>query len=208
MSELPPPPAHLNDEILNEYLDQALTPAQYTAVDAHLAACADCGDRLETLRAVFADLDALPEVALRRDLSAAVMAQLPRRTPPVLRPALRWVIAAQALLAVILLAVSGPPLLSAIAWPTAPETLDSAAWAALTQITTEAAALAQTLTATAEDGLAAARGFSATVSTSAASAWAALLIPLVLLWLFGNGVLVGRLRAQPPPAANHSRSHR
>jgi anti-sigma factor RsiW len=109
MTEHPAP--HLSDEMLNEYLDEALPPAAHAAAEAHLAACAACGARLAALRVLFAGLEALPEAALAHDL-ASVVVQAVRRTPaaaePVHRPGLPLVIAAQALAAVAALAVAWP----------------------------------------------------------------------------------------------------
>lgn len=98
---------HLTDELLNEYLDEALPAYRLSQVEAHLAGCAGCAARLDSLRLLFATLDALPVVPLARDLSAGVLARLPQ-PEPVWQPALNWVVIAQAVAAVVLLALAAP----------------------------------------------------------------------------------------------------
>ena len=61
---------HLSDELLNEYLDNAL--ADRAQAEKHLAECAECTARLAALQALFAEIESLPEVTLSRDLAAAV----------------------------------------------------------------------------------------------------------------------------------------
>lgn len=46
---------------LSAFLDGALTDREHVALEAHLAACADCRDMLRALRATLADLHSLPE---------------------------------------------------------------------------------------------------------------------------------------------------
>lgn len=55
-------------EQLSAYLDGALPPAERTAVDAHLDACADCRSRLAELRGVSALLRSLPDPTPSRRL--------------------------------------------------------------------------------------------------------------------------------------------
>ena len=108
-------PTHLSDDALNEYLDQALPPGAMTRAQSHLAACAACTKRLDALRALFADLETLPEVALARDLSPTVVRALNRPSPTPLRPTVeprhplyRLLFPLQALVAVVLLALTWP----------------------------------------------------------------------------------------------------
>ncbi len=61
---------HLSDELLNEYLDNAL--ADRAQVEGHLVQCADCAARLAALQALFAEIGSLPEEAFVRDLAATV----------------------------------------------------------------------------------------------------------------------------------------
>jgi anti-sigma factor RsiW len=53
---------------LSEYLDGDLTPGERTAVDAHLASCADCRQTLAELRRVVARAQALDDRAPKADL--------------------------------------------------------------------------------------------------------------------------------------------
>src|SRR5258706_1975955 len=95
---------HLNDELLNEYLDNA--SSHRASVEDHLAQCVDCAARLARLQALFAEMESLPEVTLSRDLAAAVM----RRVGSIgLLP--RWLtltVALQAALALIAILVAAP----------------------------------------------------------------------------------------------------
>ena len=98
---------HPPDERLNEYLDGELSPQAHSALQAHLAACAPCASRLEALQALFSAIESLPDLALERDLSPAILESITRRQPaPVLEPqpyALRLVFIIQAVLALLLL---------------------------------------------------------------------------------------------------------
>ncbi len=183
-------PPHLTDEALNEYLDAALAPAERAAAAAHLAACQPCTARLDTLRALFADLEALPAVPLARDLAPAVLRALPTATPmrnsvPARRPAIPWLVLGEAFAAVLLLALAWP-LIGAL-FTAANLTSVAAEWLARLPALTPAAWLAD-----------------------AQQAWAALfpapnvtfdLPPLTIglavagaaaLWLVGNGLLLRR----------------
>jgi hypothetical protein len=72
---------HLDDFMLNEYLDHALDKSRRVEVDAHLHACAACHARLEEFQTFFAELKYLPEAHLEHDLTPAVLARLPRKAP-------------------------------------------------------------------------------------------------------------------------------
>jgi len=78
---------HLSDDTLNGYLDGALTDQERAAAEAHLLSCTACAGQLSALRAMFIELDALPELALADDLAPAVIARLdrPARLPGVIR---------------------------------------------------------------------------------------------------------------------------
>lgn len=101
------PREHLDDEVLNAYLDRAdtgLSPTARGFADAHLALCADCRAALADLTTTMAILSAVPETPLRRsfiltpEAAAAVGGpRLPRQLPRWVWPT-RW---ATALAAVI-----------------------------------------------------------------------------------------------------------
>jgi anti-sigma factor RsiW len=95
---------HLSDELLNEYLDDALTDR--APVDEHLAQCADCAARLATLQALFTRLSSLPEASLSRDLAAPVMLRV--RGSGFLPRWLTLTVALQAALALVVLIVAAP----------------------------------------------------------------------------------------------------
>jgi hypothetical protein len=69
---------HLTDAQLNEYLDNAVDVHAQAFIQAHLAECADCRDRLASLQTVFQALAALPEETPGRDLTPSVLRALPR----------------------------------------------------------------------------------------------------------------------------------
>ncbi len=69
---------HLNDDMLQQYLDSALTAADRGRVEAHLATCARCRVELEALQQLFVALDELAP-APGHSLVPGVMAQLPPR---------------------------------------------------------------------------------------------------------------------------------
>jgi anti-sigma factor RsiW len=95
---------HLSDDLLNEYLDNALSDR--TPVDDHLAHCTECATRLTALQALFTRIESLPEVRLSRDLAAPVMRRV---TGPFVFP--RWLTltaALQAVLALIAVRVAAP----------------------------------------------------------------------------------------------------
>jgi anti-sigma factor RsiW len=66
---------------ISEYLDESLDAASRTALEAHLATCADCSAELDGLRAVIAQAARLPELPPTRDLWPSIEARLARRQP-------------------------------------------------------------------------------------------------------------------------------
>jgi hypothetical protein len=62
---------HLSDELLNEYLDNAM--ADREQVENHLTHCADCAARLTALQMLFTEIGSLPEETFSSELAAAVM---------------------------------------------------------------------------------------------------------------------------------------
>lgn len=184
---------HLDDARLNEYLDGALAPAARAALDAHLAACPDCAARLTQYRALFADLDALPDAPLARDLSATVTARLRPRRETGLRPALLWAFAAQAALGAVLLAVAAPLILTPprlAQFDLTSQTWAAAARQALTALSAEWSGLQAAL----------AQWWSAVLAptqflAASAEGWSLVEIGLLLgsaaaLGLLGNGLLL------------------
>jgi anti-sigma factor RsiW len=101
---------HLDDVLLNEYLDEALERSARTEVEAHLAHCPDCSIRLMKLRTLFSDLESLPDLPLERDLTPAVLAVARRksRPQPLASPVLGLIFALQAVVSIVLLGLSLP----------------------------------------------------------------------------------------------------
>ena len=98
---------HLTDDILNEYLDDALTPAARAVAESHLRACADCELRLDELADVFSALSALPDLELARDLSADVVRTLTPQPIPLPR-FLKWTALLQVAATLTALVISLP----------------------------------------------------------------------------------------------------
>jgi hypothetical protein len=73
---------HVDESLLNEYLDEVLKPSARRAVDAHLRACQECSDRLDDLRMVFAGLSLLAAMPLARDLTPGILERLPGASLP------------------------------------------------------------------------------------------------------------------------------
>lgn len=115
---------HLNDASLNEYLDAALDSQQRQMLEAHLQECQACAARLAELRLVFAALQMLPDEALEHDLTPGVMRAIAGARPgtAALPYSLKLGFAAQALLALVLLAAFWPVIASQVS-------LSLAAWA-------------------------------------------------------------------------------
>jgi hypothetical protein len=118
---------HIDDDLLNEYLDEQLDAAMGKRVDAHLAGCYDCRERLAEMRQLFATMAELPEASLGVDLSRRVVARLSAEFRP--RPIPRWtfpIIAVQKLVALALFVWLWPSVQPALetAGRTLPETAE------------------------------------------------------------------------------------
>lgn len=102
--------AHLDNNALQLYLDDALRAEARENVDAHLAACDACRAELAELQIVFDAFDAWRSELIPRDVSVAVMARVRQRPLPNARA--HWVTAVlilQAWLAILLLVWLVPP---------------------------------------------------------------------------------------------------
>ncbi len=111
---------HLTDEQLNEYLDNET--AERAQIEAHLASCDECAARLAALKALFAEIESLPEMELTQ--SIAVRLTLPSSLPARLPPSLTLTVTLQAVAALIALIFAAPlatqyftSLLSAVSIP-------------------------------------------------------------------------------------------
>ena len=75
---------HITEYTLNEYLDDELDAAERTAVESHLAQCANCRETLDDLRLLFTSLEMVRDQPLAVDLGSRVVSQL---TP---EPGWKW----------------------------------------------------------------------------------------------------------------------
>ncbi len=91
---------HIDEFVLNEYLDGMLEAAEETAVRHHLASCPDCRARLTELQNLFSTLEEVAEMPLQIDLSQRIMAEIePTSAIPLWS---KWVMGVQLVTAVIL----------------------------------------------------------------------------------------------------------
>ena len=98
---------HLTDEQLNEYLDNALSDR--VLVDLHLSTCDECAARLATLRALFEEIESLPELVLSRDIAVPIMRRVGGSVAvPAVPRSLRLTVTLQAALAVIAIIFAAP----------------------------------------------------------------------------------------------------
>lgn len=109
---------HIDNTLLNEYLDEQLETAVLERVEAHLAACASCRERLAGEKQLFAELAELPEIPLTVDLSPSVMARISAEIRP--RPLPRWTVP------IITLQMAAAAALFIWLWPSALPLLETA----------------------------------------------------------------------------------
>lgn len=173
-----------NNERINRYLDGELGPAERAQFEEHLSSCAACQRELAQTRALFAVLDGLQAAPAPIDLRAEVLAGLPQRQTATLG---RWMLAAQALATLLLLA---------LAWPTLQSWYEQqlAAWFApgwLADLAGEAAAWGSdtwdwlTSMLALDIGLAWPRGWGLTWPQAAL-----MIVALVGFWVLGNRLLL------------------
>jgi anti-sigma factor RsiW len=189
---------HPDDGRLNEYLDGALDAAEQAGVAAHLAGCPACHARRDRLAALAAVLADLPDEPLARDLAPAVVAAVRRQRPEPLAAAhaLRILLAAQGLAAVLIVLLAWPTLAASLPGPEvsllagqAGETLSAWRAAAVAEASATASGAGESLAA----GQAALDQLAMLMATRAAGplpVWTICLAAVALLWLVGNGLLL------------------
>ena len=68
---------HLSESLLNEFLDNELTQETRVAVEAHVAECPECRERVDELHGLFAELKQLADEVPARDLSTLALTSRP-----------------------------------------------------------------------------------------------------------------------------------
>jgi hypothetical protein len=183
---------HLTIETLNLFLDQALDTPTRAAVESHLATCQVCQAELDALRDLFATLAALSPAPLPADLAAPVLQQIAsmpapiqRQARPAARPYAIAALAAQVVLAGLLLAWPGSALrgvatttLAALPQPAPPD--PSALFSWLGEWLSTFGAIVSSL-APAEDALR-----TSPFAGLSPAQWAIVLVVVGLVWLLGN----------------------
>ncbi len=177
---------HITDDLLNEYLDQELDQIQRAEVESHLNICSECTAQANQLRALFNEIESLPDAKLERDLSKVIVAAANRRVA--FAPLLWLIFAAQAVAAVVVFAVVG-----SLVTPLIQQTLDVNAIIAqrfemltmewTNRVSESQIALEQTL-----------QTLTQPLPLEVPVLMIALLIAAVsLLWITGNGLLITSL---------------
>jgi hypothetical protein len=95
---------HLTDEQLNEYLDNGIT--NRTQVELHVSSCANCAERLSALRALFDEIESLPEIGLSENLAAPITRRVSGRAS--LPRSLRLTVTLQAATAIAAMIFAAP----------------------------------------------------------------------------------------------------
>jgi hypothetical protein len=177
---------HLNDTFLNEYLDGYLSASQIIDVETHLATCAGCAARAESLRALFTTLDDLPDLPLNKDFSKAVLRTL--RPEVILPRPWKWAVWGQLALAALLIAVSLPTFLQ-MEWlarlPQIPEFAEP-----LSQLGPAFEQFTQTIRQSMSQWLESFATFQAPSLPVSLGVLTPILLATGLLWLVGNGLLL------------------
>lgn len=118
---------HLDEAVLNEYLDKALEQPARRAVEAHLDICPHCRTRLDDLGVVFHSLSLLAEKPLAHDLTSGILDRLPG---PALPLGWKLALALQAGVALGLLGAIGQATMSVV-HPVIDARLPASAWIGL-----------------------------------------------------------------------------
>ena len=92
---------HLEEDILNEYLDDYLTPEGRASVDKHLSTCPTCAVRFQQLQRLFSDLEEMPDLSLEHDLSRQVLKAITNK--PQIPSFIKWSMLPQLAIAVLVL---------------------------------------------------------------------------------------------------------
>ena len=82
MAAQPEPTCKELVELVTEYLDDALAPAERAAFERHIASCNDCGVYLDQMRTTIAVLEDLPPERLPRSVRDDLLATFRSWTSP------------------------------------------------------------------------------------------------------------------------------
>ena len=88
---------HINLDQLWAYLDGVLDPSQAEVIQSHLEDCPLCQAESNRLEILTSQLETLPEVSLKKDLSSLVVARLKEERS--LSPAITWTLVIEAVAA-------------------------------------------------------------------------------------------------------------
>lgn len=200
MSETPR--SHPLDDEFHAYLDGGLSQKERQALEAHTAVCSECAAQLDGLRGLFAAIESIHDVPLRRDLRRPVLARI--RASHRGSKRLGWILAGQGVLVGVLVVATrtqiAPALAGLLAVP-----IES-------RLATGAAILGTALERAAQQGFLAARAFVHTIPPhlpSLEATWiqgATLLGAAGVLWIVGNSLLLAR-RWTRRPKSHAARSH-
>ena len=92
---------HYSQETIFAYLDQELTAAERERLQQHLESCQACQQELQQARALFARIEAVPEMQLSRDLAPSVVDRI--EAEPDQQWQLPWWLALEGLAALLVL---------------------------------------------------------------------------------------------------------
>lgn len=102
--------SHPDDITLDAYIDQELTAAETTQVDAHLVGCPRCRQYLQARRSFFALIAESEDLALSRDMSTGVLETLQQKRLRLLT----GLLALETVLAAVLLALFGSRMIGGV----------------------------------------------------------------------------------------------
>ncbi len=187
-------PEHLSESQIFAYLDGELSRAEGQSVSRHLASCPRCAEKRAEAQALFKSIEQLPEIPLELDLASGVLAEIRAREQPALADRLFYpALVLQLVLALLILSSSPAAVLARLITPLEQIGQYSRDMAArLPRITAWIETALQLLS----DELLASADFLSRPMPIPFSLIA--LVPLVVscfvLWLVGNGVLLGQAR--------------
>lgn len=182
---------HPQIEEIYAFLDGALPPAAASAFQQHVTNCQKCQLKVNEAERLFHNIESIPEVSLRNDLSAAVVAELKARQEPTVD--LPWWLALQGAIAAGIMAmwaVLQPDRIPSLAGLT--DQMDLLVWWgrwALPRLSDVRMALASLPEGVM--GSLTAADLSQLWNPLAGIPWSLVIVGSVLLWLIGNSLLLG-----------------